>query len=161
MTEKTQKKQDASKSAARIDHEQDGQRSYVIAPENLDLFVRTGRQVIAACNTQLKIERWLEVYSAMLGSVRDFAVEHHDLVAECYAVPRNAKTVLSFVPKSKSFDFALASFLAELQFDFQERFANLVGAIEVGQVPSWDVDRFLDREESQRIYSDESVSSCA
>lgn len=137
-----------------IDHSHDAQRSYVITPENRDLFVRTGRQVIAACNTQMKIERWLEVYEAMLGAVRDFAADHADLVAECYAVPRNAKTVLSFVPKSKAFDFELASLIAVLQFDFQQRFANIVGAIELGQIPSWDLQRFLDPEESQRIYPD-------
>ncbi len=139
--------------SGRIDHVHDAHRPYVIAPENRDLFVRTGRQVIAACNTQLRIERWLEVYEAMLGSVRDFAEENADHVAACYAVPRNAKTLISFVPKSGEFDFELATQLAELQFDFQERFANIVGAIEIGQVPSWDIDRFLDLTAAQRIYA--------
>ena len=138
--------------SARIDHAKDAHRSYVIAPENRDLFVRTGRQVIAACNTQLRIERWLEVYEAMLGSVRDFAEEHRRLVAECYAVPRDAKTVLSFVPTGAAFDFDLADLLADLQFDLQERFANVLGTIEVGQVPSWDLHRFVDPEASQRIF---------
>jgi hypothetical protein len=136
----------------RIDPLKDAQRSFVIAPENRDLFVRTGRQVIAACNTQLRIERWLEVYEAMLGSVRDFAEENSDHVAECYAVPRNAKTVLSFVPKTEAFDFELADKLATLQFDFQLRFQNLVGSIEVGQVPAWDLRRFLDPDGAQRVY---------
>ena len=138
--------------ATRIDHVQDAHRSFVIAPENRDLFVRTGRQVIAACNTQLRIERWLEVYEAMLGSVRDFAEDHADRVAACYAMPRNAKTVLSFVPRTQAFDFELADALASLQFDFQERFGKLVGSIEVGQVPAWDLRRFLDPGEAQRIY---------
>ena len=136
----------------RIDHANDSQR-YVIAPENLDLFVRTGHQVIAACNTQMRIERWLEVYEAMLGAVRDFSEDHSELIAECFAVPRNAKTVLSFVPVSEAFSFELAQDLAKLQFDFQRQFANILGAIEVGQVPSWDLRRFLDPDSSQRIFS--------
>jgi hypothetical protein len=153
MTKTTPNKK---RDATRIDHVDDAHRSFVIAPENRDLFVRTGKQVIAACNTQLRIERWLEVYEAMLGSVRDFAEAHADTVAECYAVPRNAKTVLSFVPRSQEFDFDLAGSLAELQLDFQQRFQNLVGAIEVGQVPAWDLRRFLDPLKAQRIFPTDS-----
>jgi len=145
----------------RIDHIHDAQRTYVIAPENRDLFVRTGRQVIAACNTQLGIDRWIEVYEAMLGSVLDFSVAHAKHIAECYAVPRNAKTVLSFVPKSDAFDFDLAEELAKLQFDFQQRFTNIVGAIEVGQVPSWDLRRFLDPDAAQRIFPAEQAHGVA
>ncbi|HEX4795611.1 MAG TPA: hypothetical protein VH370_17615 [Humisphaera sp.] len=147
------------KPSARIDHRRDSERDYLIAPENRDLFVRTGRQVIAACNMQMRIERWLEVYEAMLGSVRDFAEDHAEHIAECYAVPRNAKTVLSFVPKSAEFDFELANELAKLQFDFQRRFANLVGAIEVGQVPGWDLPRFLDSQAAQRVYPPQDAKS--
>ena len=138
--------------SARIDHLHDAHRQYVIAPANRDLFVRTGRQVIAACNMQMRVERWLEVYEAMLGVVFDFAQEHADHVAQCYAVPRNAKTILSFIPKSDAFDFDLADHLAELQADFQQRFCNILGAIEIGQIPAWDVRRFLDPDAAQRIY---------
>jgi hypothetical protein len=136
----------------RIDHDRDGHKSYLIAPENRDLFIRTGKQVIAACDMQIRIERWIEVYEAMLGSVRDFAQDHAELVSACYAVPRNAKTVLSFIPKTDSFNFELANELAKLQFDFQQRFVNLVGAIEIGQIPSWDLDRFLDVRAAEKIY---------
>lgn len=138
--------------AARIDHSRDGERPYLISPENRDLFVRTGRQVIAACDTQLRIEGWLSVYEEMLRSVRDFAQDHADLVDRCYAVPEGAKTALRFVPKSRSFDFNLAGPLADLQFDFQKGFANLLGSIEVGQIPGWDVDRFIDSSAAQLIY---------
>jgi hypothetical protein len=159
LMQESQVKPPSTDEPARIDHLRDSHRPFVIAPENRDLFVRTGRQVIAACNTQLRIERWLEVYEAMLGSVRDFAVEHADRVAECFAVPRNAKTVLSFVPRSTSFDFDLASNLAELQFDFQQRFENVLGSIEVGQIPAWDRDRFLDPRLAQRLFPVASESS--
>lgn len=152
MPKTTPAKSRNKEKATRIDHVRDAQRPFVIAPENRDLFVRTGRQVIAACNTQLRIERWIEVYEAMLGSVRDFAEEHASRIEECFAVPRNAKTVLSFVPKSREFDFELADVLAVLQFDFQQRFENILGSIEVGQVPSWDLKRFLDPRQAQRIY---------
>jgi hypothetical protein len=141
--------------SARIDGLRDAHRQFIIAPENRDLFVRTGRQVIAACNMQMRVERWLEVYEAMLGIVIDFAQEHVEHVAECYAIPRNAKTVLSFVPKSEAFDFELADQLAELQADFQQRFCNILGAIEIGQVPSWDLRRFLDRDTALRVYPTE------
>jgi hypothetical protein len=60
--------------------------------------------------------------------------------------------VLSFVPKTESFDFELADELAELQFDFQQRFANLLGALEVGQIPSWDLQRFLEPDAAEKIY---------
>jgi hypothetical protein len=138
--------------STQIDHARDADRAYVIAPENRDLFVRTGRQVIAACNTQLRIERWLSLYEEMLRSVRDFAEAHAERVAECYAVPRGTKTALRFVPKSDSFDFDLAGDLADLEFDFQARFSNLLGWIEVGQVPGWELDRFIDLAAAQRIY---------
>jgi len=88
----------------------------------------------------------------MLGAVRDFAEDHNKLVAECYAVPRGTKTVLSFVPRSESFDFDLATELADLQFDYQQRFTNIVGTIEVGQIPAWDLRRFLDPDAAERIY---------
>ena len=137
---------------AQIDPARDADRAYVIAPENRDLFVRTGRQVIAACNTQLRIERWLSLYEEMLRSVRDFAEAHADRVAECYAVPRGTKTAPRFVPRTDSFDFDLADDLADLEFDFQARFSNLLGWIEVGQVPGWELDRFIDLNAAQRIY---------
>ena len=95
----------------------------------------------------------------MLGSVRDFAEENSGHVAECYAMPRNAKTVLSFVPKSREFDFDLADKLAELQFDFQQRFENLVGSMEVGQVPASDIRRFLDPDVAQCVYPAEAPHS--
>ena len=154
----TQKSTKSASSVTRIDHANDSQK-YVIAPENRDLFVCTGRQVIAACNTQMGIERWIEVYEAMLGAVQDFSKENSSLISECYAVPRNAKTVLSFVPVSEAFDFELAEKLAKLQFDFQQRFVNILGAIEVGQVPSWDLRRFLDPNGSQRIFSAKQMAS--
>jgi hypothetical protein len=142
----------AQQRTARIEDAADGQRCYVIAPANRDLFIRTGRQVIAACNMQIRVERWLQVYEAMLGAVMDFSQSHAEAVSECYAVPRNAKTVLSIVPKSASYDFDLAELLGELQFELQKQFGNILGPIEVGQIPSWDIDRFVNRSEAERLF---------
>jgi len=138
-----------------IDHVVDAERDFVITPERMKFFVRTGKQVIAACNTQMRINRWLEVYRAMLGHVRDFAEQHADRLNACYAFPRGTKTMLSFVPRSDAFDFELAPELAELQFSLSEIFP-ILGSIEVGQIPHWDVDRFVEFDRAEQLFPSES-----
>lgn len=128
----------------------DGERQYIIHPEDNDLFVRTGLQVIEGCRLSISVEVWLKEIKGMFSNIYSWIQEHLDKIVSCYAVPRNVGTALFFVPQSNSFDFDLADLLAELSVSLRK---YNVGPVEIHQIPECELDRFIIPEMSVEIYS--------
>lgn len=144
----TQKKKHAP---SHIHEATDSGRQFIIHPEDNDLFVRTGYQVIEGCQLSISIEVWLQEIKNMFSCIHSWIQEHLDQIVSCYAVPRNAGTALFFVPLSKSFDFDLADLLAELSVRLMQEY--YVGPVEIHQIPENELDRFIIPEMSVEIYS--------
>lgn len=130
----------------------DADRPVVLHPENDDLFVRTGRQVISACQLGISLELWLRELDLMIEDVRGWAEAHAGHVRACYCAARGARVVLFFVPATEQFDFDLADALAELNSRLVREFN--IGIVEVGQVPADELARFLDVESARQVYGE-------
>ncbi len=146
--------QQSNSDALHIKESADGQRQYVFHPENDDLFVRTGRQVIAACQLGISMEVWIEELVAMLDVVRAWTTKRAARVRACYCAPRGAKVILFFVPVSDHVDFDLADELTDLNTELVNTFN--VGMIEVRQVPGDELDRFITLDAARQVYGGQS-----
>jgi len=146
MAAETQNKNDPIRIAARSD----SGRLVVLHPENDDLFVSTGKQVIEACRLGISVDLWLHELRGMLESVVAWSDEHRARVLACYAAPRATQTALFFIPRSGHFDFDLADELVELNTRLLREFN--VGAIEVLQVPGHELERFIKPDQARTLY---------
>jgi hypothetical protein len=133
-----------------IDSAKDGQRQYVLHPDDNDLFVRTGKQIIEAGRLSISIGVWLDELKEMQSLVREWCAARADKIQACLAVGRGAKILLFFIPTGTQFNFDLADELAELNRELVTSF-NL-GMIEVGQVPQAELERFIDIETARLVY---------
>jgi hypothetical protein len=132
-----------------LDADRDAKRPVVIRPEDNDLFVRTGKQVIDACRLGISLDLWLQELGAMIGEVRKWIDERAQLVRFCYCAPRGARIALYFVPTGEEFNFDLADDLAELTTRLVKQFN--VGMVESLQIPFSDIDRFLSPDVARQV----------
>jgi hypothetical protein len=162
LSETGQPMMDGSKSMAKaqekqvpisIDETADGSRPVVLRPENNDVFVSTGKQVIAACSLGISLDLWLNEMASMVRFVSEWTEKHQDSVAACFVEPRPRCTMLFFVPKSSHFDFDLADELVQLNAQVVKDFN--VGMVETHQIPRDELDRFLNPEMSKQIYGEQ------
>jgi hypothetical protein len=135
-----------------IDESADGGRQVVLRPENNDIFIRTGRQVIAGCSLGISLDLWLDELNSMMSFVAQWAKEHSASVDACFIEPRPRCTMLFFVPKSAHFDFDLADELVKLNVQVVKDFN--VGMVETHQIPDSELDRFLNPPMARQIYGD-------
>ena len=133
--------QDTKRQPIHIGETADGDRQFVIHPSDDDLFIRTGQQVIHACQLGISIEVWLDELRSLLDAVEEWATEHNEHIFACYAAPRGASIGLYFVAQTSSFNFDLADMLAPMNREWLKQFN--VGMIEVHQIPESQVDRFI------------------
>jgi hypothetical protein len=133
-----------------IDETADGGRQVVLRPENNDLFIRTGQQVIAACSLGISVELWMQEMQSMYEFVANWSKDRKDLIHSCYSLPQNSGMVLFFVVKADEFDFQLAGQLVDLNTHLITEFN--IGMIEVQQIPHREMDRFINQETAKRIY---------
>ncbi len=124
-----------------IHERKDGNTSYLLHPEDNDLFVRTGRQVIASCQLGISLELWLNELSSMMKAVHDWANVHAGHVRACYCAPQGTSVVFFFAPKSEQFDFDLADELAAFNLELLRTYN--VGMAEMRQIPWSEFDRFV------------------
>jgi len=147
-----------SKEPLRIREDSDAERSIVFHPEDDDLFVRTGRQVIEASRLGISIEVWLHEFREMLQAVRRWCEEHADRVHACYAGPRGAGLGLFFIPRGARYDFDLADLLTPLNGQLVNEFN--IGMIEIYQIPESEISRFVAPNAARIVYAyDRSASS--
>ncbi len=142
----------SANSVTRISEARHGEDEYLLLPEDNDLFVRTGRQIIAACQLGISVELWLNELSAAMKKAHDWAKERPAQVRSCYCSPRGGSVVFFVAPQSEQFDFDLADSMADLNLDLLKTF-NL-GLIEVRQIPWAEFDRFVDPESGKRLYGE-------
>jgi hypothetical protein len=155
---------DASEeSCRRIREDADGERQFILHPENDEVFTRTGRQVIESCRLGISIEVWLAERDTMFDHVRRWMQESGmgHRIRMCFAAPRGIGIGLFFVPESDSFDFDLADELAELNGQLVRSFN--IGPVEMHQIPEQELGRFVPPGAALRIdgHADESHRSVA
>lgn len=130
----------------------DVDKQVVLHPEDDDLFVRTGRQVIEACRLGISIEVWQHEVGEMIQRVRAWAAAQSKHVRACFVCPRGTKLVLYVIPRSDAFDFDLADELVELHRQVMREFPA-VGPVEVLQIPGWESDRYMGTREARPIHA--------
>ena len=135
-----------------IDEATDGSRPVVLRPENNDIFVRTGKQVIAGCSLGISLELWLDELSSLIAYVTQWTEQHSKKVDACFIEPRPRCIMLFFVPISKSFDFDLADDLVQLNAKVIKDFN--VGMVETHQIPYSELERFLNPSMAKQIYGE-------
>ena len=135
----------------RIHEATDAQRQVVLHPENDDLFVQTGKQVIEACRLNISLDLWKHEVRAMFDHIRKWAADHADRVQACYISPRHTKLLLYVAPRGEAFDFDLADELVQLNRTLLRKFQ--VGLIEVLQVPLSEIGRFVHPDEARELYA--------
>lgn len=131
-------------------------REFVLHPENNSNFVRTGRQIIEACQFDISISDWCEELKNMLEKVAIWSKKHADKVLACFATTYGAGIGLFFIPQSETFDFDLADELAQLTLILVRKFK--VGMVESHQIPVSELDRFLIRENTCVVYTDANIT---
>jgi hypothetical protein len=130
------------KLAVHIRESRDSARDFVFHLSDNDLFVRTGRQLIEACQLNISIDLWRQELDLMFTHVKDWCGKKGNHVRTCLCEPRRARLVLHFIPKSDGFDFDLADGIAELDSYLSRNFKN-VGLVEAGQIPWIETERFV------------------
>jgi len=136
----------------RIEKSRDGDSSVILHPADNDLFVRTGKQVIASCQLSIGLEVWLDELAAMGRRVHEWCHERRDRVRACYCAPRGPRIVYFFMPPADCFDFAMAEALADLGMELDAGFN--VGTVELHQVPWKESGRFVDPSSAKLIYGE-------
>lgn len=148
-----------SRDPIRIREDRDGVGPVVLPPQDDDLFVRTGQQVIEPCRLGIGVELWLKELRAMLDMVNKWATEHSSRVQACFCAPRGSKITLFVVPSSDSFSFDWAEEIAGLNIRAVKDF-NL-GMVEILQIPGDQVERFLMIQSSRQVYGCPSAAHSA
>ncbi|MGC4030765.1 MAG: hypothetical protein QM754_03305 [Tepidisphaeraceae bacterium] len=134
-----------------INETRDGDRSVVFHPENDDLFVQTGKQVIEACRLNISVELWQHEVTAMFERVREWAAERDNRIDGCYATARPTKLVVFVTPVSSTYDFDLADEITSLNRELLRNYN--VGYVELAQVPRGQMDRFVHPQQVRPIYA--------
>jgi hypothetical protein len=133
-----------------IDEEADGTRKVVLRPDNNDIFVQTGKQVIAACSLGISLDLWLDEVGSLIHFVTAWTEKRAASITSCFVEPRPRCIMLFFVPASDSFDFDLADELVKLNSRLIKDFN--VGLVETHQIPESELDRFLNPPMAKQIY---------
>jgi hypothetical protein len=136
----------------RLDHDEDADRKILIHPADNDLFVSTGRQVIAACQLGISLSVWVNELGQMLEEVQRWAEARKDKIVSCYSVPQGSRVLLFFVPRSTSFDFDLADELVSLNGDLVRKYN--IGLVEMHEVPAAEYDRFFNIDTARWVYGE-------
>ncbi|MGD2110508.1 MAG: hypothetical protein PVI86_14095 [Phycisphaerae bacterium] len=142
--------QEKNRTCRKIDAQEDGERQFLLSPEDNDLFVRTGNQVINACRLDISVELWMEELKAMCAQVNDWATSRSGRIESCYCVPQGSRIAMFFAPKSESFDFSLADELAELNLDLRNDYN--VGTVQTQQIPWNEAQRFIHPQTARWVY---------
>lgn len=137
-----------------IDERSDGDRPYLLVDDHEDRISRTGKQLIAAANLHITFEVWKSNFELMLQDVRKWCEERSAKVSRCFADVRSQGIEIFFVPNEDRFDFDLADQMAQLDRDLVN---TGVGWVETLQIPSEEVDRFVEVERAILVYPEANV----
>ncbi len=132
--------------AGRIDVGVDGDRAYVLSPLDNDRFVRTGKQIIEACQLHIGYESWKQNLADLWEEVKTLGRLHRSRVGQVLMLPRNGTVHVLFVTDGGSFDFDLAEALAELNIRLRRQ-EGMYGDVEASQIPKGEFGRFVEASE--------------
>jgi hypothetical protein len=122
----------------------------ILRPADNDLFVQTGKQVIDACKLNISIELWSHEIAGLIAHVLDWTKKYAGRIQSIYLAPRSTKMSLFVCPASDTFDFDLADDLTTLNTLLLKTFN--VGMVEILQVPSDEIERFVDEGRAKLLY---------
>jgi len=142
----------ATGKSVRIHEGRDRETQFLFHPDDNDLFMRTGQQVINACRLDISVELWMSEIKSMLQEVREWSGTYSEKVRSCHCVPRSSQLVLFFCPTADEFDFDLADELVTLNLHLQQTYN--VGMVETQQIPWGEAQRFLYPEMASWVYGD-------
>lgn len=146
-----------SKNALHIQEKADADRDYVIHPESNDIFIRSGKQIVAACQLGISVEVWINEIESLVDHVDKWCRDRSARIRACFLSPAGMKSTLFFIPKTGHFDFDLADELAVLSVELMNHFN--VGTIELRQIPWTELDRFLNPMKAALIYGERPAAS--
>lgn len=138
--------QSKSSGAVAISAKHDADREFVLSKLNNDVFVRTGKQIIDACELHIGVESWKSNLADLWEEISRLANQHADRVSETYLIPRSGTVHALFVTKGALFDFVLADALAELNLKLR-RSRAMYGDVEASQIPTNELSQFVRDEE--------------
>ena len=121
----------------------------VFHPANDDLFVRTGKEVIASCQLGIGLELWLKEVDAVIEDVKAWC-QANPAVSICHVAVFRGRVNLFFIPASASYDCQLGLLLSDLTARLYQQYN--VGMIEVHQLPDRELSRFMPLSASRMIY---------
>ncbi|MBI5763184.1 MAG: hypothetical protein HZA51_06635 [Planctomycetes bacterium] len=136
--------------AIRISEARDGASQVILHPQDNDLFIRTGRQVIESCRLGISVDLWLEEMESMQRNVAAWCAERANSIASCYCFPRGPQICLFVSPIGSTYDFDLAEQLTDLNLTLLREYN--VGTVEVYQVPHAELNRFIDPQTARHIH---------
>ena len=134
-----------------IHEAQDGESEFVFHPESNDIFVRTGKEVIASCQIGISLQVWLDELRDLFRDVSTWA-KTLTSVRAVFALPIGSRLVLYVAPAGSCFDFDLADSLALLNRSLVKN-RPVIGMVEVLQVP-WDDRGSFVSDNAKCIYGD-------
>ena len=136
---------------AHIREARDADVRFVIHPESNDVFVRSGKQVVASCEIGISLEVWLGELSELFSTIADWCTGH-PAVRAAFAQPIGSRIAIYIAPASSSFDFDLGDELATLNISLARKY-RVLGMIEVLQIPWQDKETFVGQS-AKCIYGD-------
>lgn len=134
-----------------IHENRDADTRFVIHPESNDVFVRSGKQVVASCQIGISLEVWLGELNELFVTISDWCGKHASIRA-AFAQPIGSRIAIYVAPTSSSFDFDLGDQLAELNISVARKY-RVLGMIEVLQIP-WDDKETFIGQTAKCIYGD-------
>lgn len=136
---------------AHIREDRDADTRFVIHPESDDVFVRSGKQVVASCQIGISLEVWLGELNELFMTIADWCKGHASIRA-AFAQPIGSRIAIYVAPSSSSFDFDLGDELADLNISLARKY-RILGMIEVLQIP-WDDKETFIGQAAKCIYGD-------
>ena len=125
-------------------------KQVVVHPDDDDLFVVAGKNLIRSCRLQSSIELWLKELELAKNYIRSWCQVRRDKVIAAYLVPRPTRLSLFLVQQSDAYDFDLSDDVTDLDLDLNKDY-NL-GNVEPFQIPAAEVLRFVDLQQADQLH---------
>lgn len=126
-----------------IDAGGDGFRDFILRKLNNDHFMRTGKQIIEACELHIGVEAWKQNMADLWSDITRFAGAHRGQVKRVYMLPRPGAVQVLYVTNKDEFDFDLADDLARWNIRIR-RERLMYGEVEASQIPASELSQFVD-----------------
>lgn len=140
----------ASTGHLHLHEEQVADKDIVVHPTNDDLFVLTGKQMIASCSLSVSIDTWLGELALAREAIAEWCQQRSAKITAAYLIPRPSQLAVYLVRDQSRFDFDLADESTELVTDLIRDYS--LGMFELFQIPPDEVERFVDVSYHQPIY---------